>query len=247
MMKLFSSRLATLATVAMLAAVWFASQADAFETCCGPEEGPSWIFATSTYTNDPMTGARVAQYERKTPVEPLEDERNVTSGYRRTRTVLRGADGSNDTYYQVQNWGNGRGGLDAEWERVNDAWQEAYTTGGSYSSQGGPYGYGYGNQGYGYGGPGYGNGGWGPGNGGPGYGGPGWGNGNGPGPGNWNGPQGGWGGPGNNGNGPGWNGPGNGPNFPPHGGGPSNQSQQGNWQHHGWGQGNGGQDGQGNG
>jgi hypothetical protein len=226
MMKLFSSRLATLAIGALLAAVSFASHAEAFETCCGPEEGPSWIFAPGTYTHDPMTGARVAQYDRIAPVEPLPDERNVTSGYRRTRTNIRGIDGTLDTSYQVQSWGNGRGGLDAEWERVNDAWKEAYITGGSYSTQYGPYGNGYGyGQGYGYGygnqgyGPGWGNGGWGPGNGGPGWG-------NGPGHGNWNGPQGGWGGPGNGGPGDGWNGPGNGGppqgnNGPPQGGGPN--------------------------
>ncbi|HEY4231914.1 MAG TPA: hypothetical protein VGM76_00680 [Lacipirellulaceae bacterium] len=237
MSKFFPLRLIALAIGAMFAAIWFTSQVAAFETCCGPEEGPSWIFAPGTYTHDPMTGARVAQYERVPPVEPLEDERNVTSSYRRTRTVLRGADGSSDTYYQVQAWGNGRGGLDAEWERVNDAWKQAYITGGYYSSQGGPYGYGYG-QGYGYGG-------WGPGNGGPGWaGGPGWNNG-----GNWNGPPNGWGGIGNGPSGPGgWNGPGNsgppgggnqggnGPHSPQQGdvlNGPGQQggSQQGNWHH----------------
>ena len=220
----FSSRRIPLAILATLAAISFNSHATAFETCYGPEEGPSWVFAPSSYTHDPMTGARVAQYARKTPVEPLEDERNVTSSYRRTRTNIRGADGSTDTYYQVQAWGNGRGGMDAEWERFHDAWKEAYINGGSFYTQGGPY-FGYG-QGYGY--PGYGYGGWGPGNGGPG-----WGNGPGPGnqgPGNWNGPQNGWGGPGNGGNG--WNGPGNGgPNGPPQGNGQNGPGQQGNWHH----------------
>ena len=138
------------------------------------------------------------------PVEPLPDQRNVTSGYRRTQTNIRGIDGSFDQSYQVQNWANGRGGLDAEWERVNDAWQQAYLTGGSYSTQ---FGSGWGNggwrnNGWGNGGRGWNNGGWN-------NGGPGWGNG--PGHGNWNGPpQGGWGGPGNGGPGNGWNGPNNG-------------------------------------
>lgn len=241
MTKLLPSRIAALTIIAFVAANSFAALASAFETCCGPEAGPSWVFAPSTYTNDPMTGARVAQYERKTPVEPLDDERNVTSSYRRTRTNIRGTDGSTDTYYQVQAWGNGRGGLDAEWERFHDAWKEAYLSGGYYSSQSGPSGYG---PGYGYGNPGYGYGGWGPGNGGPGWG-------NGPGPGNWNGPSNGWGGPGYgpgngwNGHGNGWNGPGhggphgggnNGPNNgPPQGDGQNDPGQQGNW-HHGNGQ-----------
>ena len=208
MTKFFSSRLATMALRAALATVSVASRAVAFETCCGPEEGPSWIFAPSTYTHDPTTGARVGQYARIEPVEPLPDERLVTSGYRRTLTNIRGADGSLDQSYQVQNWANGRGGLDAEWERVNDAWQQAYLTGGSFTTQNGSFGRG---RGWGKGGwnnNNWGNGGWGN-NGGPGWnnGGPGWGNGSG----NWNGPpQGGWGGPGNGGPGNGWNGPNNG-------------------------------------
>jgi hypothetical protein len=144
-------------------------------------EGPSWIFRPSAYTHDPETGARVAQFMRKPPVEPLEDERAVTSRYRRTRTNLRGTDGSSDTYYEVQAWGNGRGGIDAEWERFHDAWKESYLQGGYYNQSpgwGGPWngngpwhgggpGYGYGNgyPGYGGSGPGWGHGGgWGGGN-----------------------------------------------------------------------------------
>jgi hypothetical protein len=89
----------------------------------------------------------------------------VTSRYRRSRTSLRGIDGSVDTYYEVQQWGNGRGGLDAEWERFHDAWKESYISGG-YSNQSpayGPWGYG---GGYGSGYPAYGL----PGHGYPGYG-----------------------------------------------------------------------------
>jgi hypothetical protein len=178
-MLLSPPRLALTITTALVAAS-FATQASALETCCGPEEGPSWVFAPSTYTHDPMTGARVAQYARIEPVEPLPDQRAVTSGYRRTVTNIRGIDGSLDQSYQVQNWANGRGGLDAEWERVNDAWQQAYLTGSAYSAQFGP----------GWGNGGWGGHGWGPGwnNGGPGWGnGPGW---NGPGGPSWNGPGG---------------------------------------------------------
>jgi hypothetical protein len=67
---------------------------------------------------------------RTPPVEPLEDERNVTSRYRRITTNLRGTNGSQDTTYEVQAWGNGRGGLDAEWERFHNAWKESYLQGG---------------------------------------------------------------------------------------------------------------------
>lgn len=140
--------------------------------CVADDSAPSWIFRRSAYTHDPVTGARVAQYMRTPPVEPLEDERNVTSRYRRLRTNLRGADGSIDTTYEVQAWGNGRGGLDAEWERFHDAWKESYLQGGYYNgpAYGGGYPgpYGYGNGGYGYPGYGFPGGGWGgPGNRGP--------------------------------------------------------------------------------
>jgi hypothetical protein len=142
-----------------------------------PEQKPStWAFARSRYTHDPETGARVAQYAMKPPIEPLDDPRLVTSGYSRSRVVLRGADGSADTYYRVTNYGNGRGGLDAEWERFHDAWRGSTIGGGNYQVFPGTFGFG----GYGggpvYGGPG------GPGNGSPGYGGPGYGNGPGYGP-----------------------------------------------------------------
>jgi hypothetical protein len=142
---------------------------------------PSWVFRRGTYTHDPYTGARVAQYMRTPPVEPLDDERMVTSRYRRSRTNLRGIDGSIDTYYEVQAWGNGRGGMDAEWERFHDAWKESFLTGGYYNQGPGnyaPWGYGggfggpgYGFPGYGYGGPWQGGGPW---NGGQWQGGGGW-------------------------------------------------------------------------
>jgi hypothetical protein len=136
-------------------------------------EEPSWIFRPSTFSHDPETGARVAQYMRTPPVEPLPDERMVTSRYRRSRTNLRGVDGAVDTYYEVQAWGNGRGGIDAEWERFHDAWKESYLQGGYYNQSpgyggwnnygpwqgGGPgYGYGHGYPGYGFPGNGHGGG-----------------------------------------------------------------------------------------
>ena len=130
----------------------------------------SWVFRRSTFTNDPLTGARVAQYERKPPIEPLDDQRNVTSSYRRTRTSMRGLDGSYDDAYQVQAWGNGRGGLDAEWERFHDAWKESILSGSYFHGPAyGPYGFGgvgYGNGGWGWNGLGPNQGGWAPGSGG---------------------------------------------------------------------------------
>src|SRR5262245_42039706 len=101
--------------------------------CVVQDSQPSWIFRRSTYSHDPETGIRVAQYMRTPPVEPLEDQRNVTSRYRRIQTNLRGADGSNDTTYEVQAWGNGRGGIDAEWERFHDAWKESYLQNGYFN------------------------------------------------------------------------------------------------------------------
>jgi hypothetical protein len=63
----------------------------------------------------------------------------VTSGYRRTRTNLRGPDGSTDSTYNVSSYGNGRGGLDAEWERFHDAGLQSYTAGGSFYFQQQPF------------------------------------------------------------------------------------------------------------
>ena len=122
------------------------------DECC---EQPSWIFQPSTYTHAPENGARVAQYARHAYVEELPDPRLVTSGYRTTRTNIRTANGGLDSYYQVQSWGNGRGGIDAEWERFHDAWKESYLSGGyynGYTGYGGYSGYGYGYGGYRYGG-----------------------------------------------------------------------------------------------
>jgi hypothetical protein len=129
------------------------------------DEQPSWIFRRSAYTHDPNTGARVAQYQRLPAIEPLEDERLVTSRYHRIQTNLRGTNGSSEQYYDVQSWGNGRGGIDAEWERFHNAWKESYLQGSFYNQQGagfnngypGQFGYGgYGAPGFGYGYPGYG-------------------------------------------------------------------------------------------
>ncbi len=127
---------------AALVAVAFLTDARASDCACATRaQAESWVFARSRYTHDPDTGGRVAQYARKAPVEPLPDQRAVTSGYRRTRQVMRGADGSVDTTYQVQSYGNGRGGLDAEWERFHDAWRGSTIGGGNFFSFPGYFGY----------------------------------------------------------------------------------------------------------
>ena len=151
---------------AALVAVFSMSQAQATQCdCVTPAAQPpaeSWIFSPGRYTHDPDTGGRVAQYAMKPPVEPLPDPRAVTSGYSRTRQVLRGADGTANTYYRVQSFGNGRGGIDAEWERFHDAWRGSTIGGGNYFAfpgfgfGGGFPGFGFGGAGYGVGGPGHG-------------------------------------------------------------------------------------------
>ena len=84
----------------------------------------------------------------------------MTSGYRRVRSVLRGADGSVDTTFQVQNFGNGGGGLNAEWERFHDAWRGSTIGGGAFFGGAGFGGAGFGgagfvNPGFGFGGTGF--------------------------------------------------------------------------------------------
>ena len=158
-----------------------------------PQTKLSWVFRRSTYTNDPITGARVGQFARKDPVEPLDDQRLVTSSYRRMRSENRGRDGSIDTTYVVQGWGDGGGELDAQWQMFNDVWKEAILSGSFYNNQ------------QAYGPWGSGRWGWNNWNGGPVWGNPPW-------NGGWQ--NGGWNGGGWNG---GWNGGGNQGNWP-HGG-----------------------------
>jgi len=161
---LVAAVLMTEASAADCGCTWSVSQVACAHTGATPASAhtgakptsDSWVFARSRYTHDPDTGGRVAQYAMKPPVEPLPDQRAITSGYTRTRTVLRGADGASNATYRVQSYGNGRGGLDAEWERFHDAWRGSTTGGGNFQAypQFGFGGYGYG--GYGHGGPGYG-------------------------------------------------------------------------------------------
>jgi hypothetical protein len=134
-------------------------------------EGPNWLFQPGIYSHNPYTGERITQFASLPAVEALPDTRAIASGYHRSRINQIGAGGTVDTYYRVENWSNIPGGLDAEWERVNDVWQQSTLTGGygsgGYGYGNGPYGQGGYGRGYGGGfGPGYGGGGYGPGYGG---------------------------------------------------------------------------------
>lgn len=113
----------------------------------------SWAFAPSAYTHNPATGARVTQYARHEPVEGLPDPRQTVSRYWRTRTNLRGADGSQDTIYEVRSFGNTLGGFDAQRERGFDAQLETLDALRPFRFN--PYLFFGGMQGFGYGTPGY--------------------------------------------------------------------------------------------
>lgn len=144
----------------LLALVLVVSMANPSQATCAS----TWIFRPGYYTHDPASGIRVAQYTPLPAIAALPDSRPYQSGYHRSRVAQRGAGGTTDDYYRVENWGNAQGGLNAEWERFHDAWSSSILSGGFgyYTS---PYGYGngwpngYGGPSYGYGGGSYGYGG----------------------------------------------------------------------------------------
>lgn len=115
--------------------------------------GGSWAFAPGAYTHSPQTGERVVQYAQHEPVEGLPDPRQTVSRYWRTRTNLRGADGSRDTIYEVRSFGNTLGGFDAQRERGFDA--QLQTLDALTPFRHNPYLFFGGMQGFGYGTPGY--------------------------------------------------------------------------------------------
>lgn len=113
----------------------------------------SWMFAPGAFTHDPRTGARTTQYAAHEPVAPLPDPAQTVSRYWRTRTNLRGADGSSDTIYEVRSFGNTLGGFDAQRERGFDASLETLRALRPFRHN--PYLFFGGLQGFGYGFPGY--------------------------------------------------------------------------------------------
>jgi len=95
----------------------------------------SWMFYPGRYSHNPATGDRVAQYAPDPLIEPLPDTRPISSGYRQSRSTIRGLDGSVTSYYRVDNWSGTPGRLDAEWERFGDEWQRSFLSGGSASGR----------------------------------------------------------------------------------------------------------------
>ena len=76
------------------------------------------------------------------PVEPLDDQREVTSSYRRTRTVNRGPRRLDGYFVPGSSLGQRRRRLDAQWQMFNDVWKEAILSGSFYNSNrpSGPWG-----------------------------------------------------------------------------------------------------------
>lgn len=135
-----------------LSAVWMLLAAMTLAPAQSAFAEASWAFAPGLYTHNPQTGERVTQYAQPEPVEGLPDPRATVSRYWRTRTNLRGADGSNDTVYEVHSFGNTAGGFDAQRERGFDASLETLRALRPFRNN--PYLFFGGLQGFGYGFPG---------------------------------------------------------------------------------------------
>ncbi|MFZ5831295.1 MAG: hypothetical protein ACOY3P_14485 [Planctomycetota bacterium] len=82
-----------------------------------------WIFRPSTFSHDPQSCLRVAQYAAPPTPYRRVDPTYVESGYRHNRSALRGADGSYDYQHTVQTWGLG------ELIRPYGEWQFPYRAG----------------------------------------------------------------------------------------------------------------------
>ncbi|NQT38337.1 MAG: hypothetical protein HQ581_12645 [Planctomycetes bacterium] len=68
----------------------------------------AWAFHKATFSHDPETGEQVRQFVPVEPVYVRVDPTYEKSGYRHTRSSLRGADGSADRLHVVETWGRGR-------------------------------------------------------------------------------------------------------------------------------------------
>ena len=68
-------------------------------------EANDWTLAPSTYSHNPETGQRVAQYAQPQPAFVYENPTYLKSGYHHRRATLRNADGSLDQLHIVEEWG----------------------------------------------------------------------------------------------------------------------------------------------
>jgi hypothetical protein len=97
----------------------------------------SWIFRPSHYTHDPESGRRVSQYARKDPAYVRIDPTYMQSGYRHSRSTLRGIGGSVDRRHTVETWGAG------EMIRPYGEWEYPFRAGatpyGPWGNAGGPW------------------------------------------------------------------------------------------------------------
>lgn len=94
-----------------------------------------WFFQPSRYTHEPVRGQRVAQYAPEVTPYAREVPNFVESGYRHTRSSIRGADRTADHTHVVQTWGAG------EQIRPYGEWQRPYREGATpYGPWGNPQG-----------------------------------------------------------------------------------------------------------
>jgi hypothetical protein len=81
----------------LLACAWAALGA-------GPAAAADWLLAPSTYTHDPQTGERTAQYAPIAPVVVPTRPDYLKSGYRHNRSSIVSGDGA-DHHHVVEQWG----------------------------------------------------------------------------------------------------------------------------------------------
>ncbi|MFH1921599.1 MAG: hypothetical protein ABIP48_17175 [Planctomycetota bacterium] len=100
----------------------------------GRAEAASWIFQPSSFTHDPATGKRVAQFAPKKTPYVRGDASFRQSAYRHHRSTIRVGD-SADRMHIVETWGEG------EAIRPYGEWQRPYREGATpYGPWGNPQG-----------------------------------------------------------------------------------------------------------
>jgi hypothetical protein len=95
-----------------------------------------WIFRPSSFTHDPATGKRVAQFAAKQKAYPQHDPTYRQSVYRHHRSTIRVGE-SADRMHMVESWGGGdRIRPYGEWERP---FREGATPYGPWGNPQGPW------------------------------------------------------------------------------------------------------------